>query len=69
MLTILGKRVGATASPPAKTSQNEDQLRRDRRTAIIVVAVMAAVMGLIIWLASLSGGRLPEGIDYWQMMP
>jgi len=30
---------------------------------------MVAVMGLIIWLASLSGGSLPEGIDYWQMMP
>jgi len=44
--------------------------RRDRRTAMIVVAVMAVVMGLIIWLASMSGGSLPEeGINYWQIMP
>jgi ferric-dicitrate binding protein FerR (iron transport regulator) len=69
MMTVMRRPFGATASPPAKTSQNQDQLRRDRRTAIIVVAVMAAVMGLIIWLASMTGGSLPEGVDYWQMMP
>jgi preprotein translocase subunit SecE len=44
-------------------------LRRDRRTAMIVVAVMAIVMGLIIWLASMSSGSLPDGINYWQIMP
>lgn len=70
MLTVMRSPLGATASPPTKTPENRDQLRRDRRTAMIVVAVMAVVMGLIIWLASMSGGSLPEeGINYWQIMP
>jgi hypothetical protein len=69
MLTGTKRTFGATVSPPAKTPESRDQLRRDRKTAIIVVAIMAAVMGLIIWLASMSGGGLPEGTDYWQMMP
>ena len=69
MSTVMKNSFGATPSPPTKTPLNKDQLRRDRRTAIIVVAVMAALMGLVIWLASMSGGGVPEAIDYWPMMP
>jgi len=68
MSTVMKNTFGTTPSPPAKT-RDKDQLRRDRRTAIIVVAIMAALMGLVIWLASMSGGAVPEGIDYWPMMP
>ena len=68
MSTVMKNSLGGTPSPPMKTPLNQDQLRRDRRTAIIVVAVIAALMGLVIWLASMSGG-VPEGIDYWPMMP
>jgi hypothetical protein len=56
-------------SPPAGKRQDDKQLRRDRWTAIIVVAVMAALMALVIWLASLGGGVEYEGMDYWHMMP
>ena len=69
MSTVMKNSFGATPSPPTKTPLNKDQLWRDRRTAIIVVAVMAALMGLVIWLASLGDGVVPDGIDYWPMMP
>ena len=69
MSTLMNKSFGAMPSPPTKTPLNKDQLRRDRRTAIIVVAVMVALMGLVIWLASMSGAGVHEGIDYWPMMP
>ena len=69
MSTVMKSSFGSMPSPPTKTPPNKDQLWRDRRTAIIVVAVMAALMGLVIWLASMSGGGVPEGIDYWPMMP
>lgn len=69
MLAGTRRRFAATLTPPAQAPQSKDQLRRDRRTAIIVVAIMAAVMGLIIWLSSMTGGSFPEGTDYWQMMP
>ena len=68
MSTAVRESFGTMPSPPTKAPLNKDQLRRDRRTAIVVVAVMAALMGLVIWLASLSGG-VSEGIDYWPMMP
>lgn len=69
MSTALKNTFGTTPSPPTKTTPDKDQLRRDRRTAIIVVAVMATLMGLVIWLASMSGASVPEGVDYWPMMP
>ena len=54
---------------PNTRSSDDAQLRRDRRTAFIVVVVMAALMALLVWLASFGGGVPYDGIDYWQMMP
>ncbi len=54
---------------PSGKPHDDKQLRRDRWTAILVVAVMAALMALVIWLASLGGGVEYDGIDYWHMMP
>ena len=68
MSTVMKNSLSPTPSL-AKTPLNQDQLWRDRRTAIIVVAVMTVLLGLVIWLASMSGGGVPEGIDYWPMMP
>lgn len=68
MSTAMHSHTGPVASPPAQQPQN-DQLRRDRRTAVIVVAVMVALMALVIWLASLGGGVEYDSIDYWHMMP
>ena len=55
--------------PPGNPSRVEKQLRRDRKTAIVVVAVMLVVMALAVWLASVSGGPVQDGIEYWPMMP
>ncbi len=54
---------------PARSSPTDDQLRRDRRTAMLVFALMIALLGGIIWLASLGGGTIPQGIEYWPTMP
>ena len=51
--------------PPARSDQ---QLKRDRRTAMVVLAIMLALMALVIWLASLGEG-VPVDTDYWPMMP
>lgn len=67
MSTVMKKQTSWIASPPAKKAQDK-QLRRDRWTAVIVVAMMAALMALILWLASLNGGVEYRGIDYWHMM-
>lgn len=53
---------------PQMPSLGDDKLRHDRHVAIIVLAVMAALMALIIWLASLGGGPV-EPIEYWELMP
>jgi len=50
------------------SSVDRDQLRRDRWTAVAVMAVTMALMALLVWLASI-GGRVPEGIEYWHVMP
>lgn len=69
MSTVMKKSFGQMPFPPATAPLNKAQLRRDRRTAVIVVAIIVAMMGLIIWLASVSGGGVSPGIDYWPMMP
>lgn len=69
MSTVMNQHTGPMAPPPASRPQDDEQLRRDRWTAVIVVAVMIALTGLVIWLASLGGGVEYEGIDYWHMMP
>ena len=54
---------------PNNSSRNNEQLRRDRWTAVAVMVLIAALMGILIWLATL-GGDSPSSIDmYWPMMP
>ncbi len=53
---------------PHKGPSEEQQLRRDRITAIVVLAVLAALIGLMIWLGSLGGNSMPVE-QYWPMMP
>ena len=69
MSTVMRNRTGPMVPPPAMKPGGDQQLRRDRWTAVLVVAIIAAMMGLIIWLASMSGTVVHEGIDYWPMMP
>ena len=58
-----------SAAPKLTPSGNHsDQLKHDRITATIVFVVFAALMALMLWLASLNGGS-GEPIDYWPMMP
>jgi hypothetical protein len=56
-------------TPRNERPRTDEEIRRDRRTAIIVVAVMLAVMALLVWLASLGGDAPFQEIDYWPMMP
>lgn len=46
--------------------QNDVQLRRDRVVGMIALIVIAALMFLMIWLASLSG---TPPVDTFPMMP
>ncbi len=44
--------------------RNDKQLRHDRIVGIVVLAVMLLLFGLLIWLASISGGDI-NSYDYW----
>ena len=54
-------------APPEKRPDRKDQLRRDRMLAIVILIIFAALMGMMIWLASF--GDVSEGVnyDYWMM--
>lgn len=52
---------------PRKGPTDEKQLRKDRITAIVVLAVLAALIGLMIWLGTFGTG--PPVDQYWPMMP
>lgn len=69
MSTVMKSHSGHQLPSPAKRPESDEQLRRDRWTLALVIAVMVALMALIIWLASLGGGTVPNGVDYWPMMP
>jgi hypothetical protein len=47
----------------------EDEMRRDRRTGILVLVVVLAIMAALVWLASLGGNGVQGGIEYWPLMP
>ena len=51
-----------------QTTRRDEQLLRDRVTAVLVVTGLVALMALVIWLASL-GGPVPSApyFDYWMM--
>ena len=51
------------------SGRSHEELKRDRKTAIVVVVIMLAVMALTIWLASFGNAPVQNGIDYWPMMP
>lgn len=51
--------------------QSDDDLRRDRMTALVVFIIMLAVVALVVWLGSFNGGGggAGNGMEYWHMMP
>ena len=64
----------ATVSPKHSVTNGHDrpskeQLRHDRWVGIAVLAIIAALMALMMWLASFSGGSPTQVPDYWPMMP
>lgn len=70
MSTLVKKRTIPIVAPATKLPPDDSQLRRDRWTAIAVVAAMLVITAAIIWLASIGGGGVEyEGIDHWYMMP
>ena len=60
---------GVGWSQPHGRLGTEDDLRRARLTAIVVIAVMLAIIGATIWLASLGVGPVENGFEHWYMMP
>ena len=54
----------ATVSKPPVPSHDDQQLRRDRITTIVMLIVMMVIFALIMWLASFGNGSA-ESIDYW----
>ena len=68
----------ATVTTPSRTTQpkrpttkpvDRDQLRRDRIVAIVTFIIVAVVMALMIWLASMSGSVNVDHFDYYYPMP
>lgn len=47
--------------------RNASQLRKDRLVGLLALLFIAALMALMIWLASL--GQAPAGIDTFPLMP
>ncbi len=52
---------------PGSSPRDKQQLRKDRISALIVLAIFAALIGLAIWLASF-GESVPVD-EFWPMMP
>ena len=54
---------------PRDSTATKEQLRKDRAKGVLVFLILAALMALMIWLASLGTGT-PESIDQiWPTMP
>ena len=69
MSTIVKKPVDPTPLPSTINSLGEEQLRRDRWTGAIAVAIAIAMIGLTIWLASMGEPADYNEMDYWHMLP
>lgn len=55
-----------TTKRPAETGhRHEDELRRDRVLGITVLVLFAGLLGLLFWLASVSGVPGDMKYDYW----
>ena len=63
MATMMKQPIGNNSTP------GSEQLRRDRITAIIVPLIVVALMGLVIYLASLGNGGAPMEFESWPMIP
>lgn len=55
------------SGPRPGQDRGKAQLRKDRLIGLAALLVIAALMGLLIWLASLGGA--PTGIDSFPLMP
>lgn len=61
MATVPSNPRTKTDGLPGNEGRTERELRRDRMIAVLIVAGMIALFGLIIWLAS---GTAPSGEYY-----
>lgn len=52
---------------PLKGTHDNAQLRRERWTGVVVLLLFAALMALLIWLASIGGGGGDMDYDWWMM--
>ncbi len=51
-----------------KHQPRDDELRRDRIAAMVVLVIAFVVMALVIWLASLGGGTGElDSFHYWSL--
>lgn len=55
------------SAPSPGQDRGKAQLRKDRMIGLAALLVIAALMALLIWLASLGGA--PTGIDSFPLMP
>lgn len=68
MSTVMKKGTAPILPPPVSEPRDDKQLRRDRRTATIVLAALIALLALIIWLAGMGGPIEYQDTDYWHIM-
>ncbi|MDP6443495.1 MAG: hypothetical protein QGG36_29295 [Pirellulaceae bacterium] len=69
MATLMRSRAAPHAHSPTTEPRDEQQLQRDRWTATLVILMVFALMGFVIWLASVVSPGDHQGIEYWHMMP
>lgn len=68
-MTTATTRTGSWKREEHEKSEEDQKLRRDRWTAIVIWAVMTAVMALVVWLAILSSPVTNGVHEFWPMMP
>ena len=58
-----------TPRKPERTIQQDKQLRKDRIVAAVMLLVVAALMGLVVWLATISppsdSSTFDDMLYYW----
>jgi len=65
----LPTRHGGPHGPPSTRDSHDEQIRQDRWTAVVFFTLMIALMGLILWLATLAEPVPVQPNDFWHMMP
>jgi len=65
MSTVTNPNSVSGPNKPTNETPKDHQLRKDRITFGIVLALVALLIGLMVWLASISPGVESSDYQYW----